>query len=663
MKGPGLFLHRSALAAILGFGCLVVPAMAQEAEDPLDAITEAASLCAAAPDGVACAMARMRSEALMVMVIAEAGNTRDRGAFIDLVRAVLTDPSPEIRTSAAYALAKLKPDATDTPAILTLMRDPVSNVRAGGWAAAWMSSDPAARLVARRVSVRPDSNGYVPDDPSRDFVAEAPGFALPEGAEYLRLTQGRRNQFQLEFLTPAPQAEVLTWAATLGAGPAVPLTDLLASDPATASLALGFLDALAFGDPYILRLPPDGDRPLRLVLVYRDILFGQTGIAVVFGDKGTLFPPKTPEDVTLTEPLVPLDDADFKAALLQLSVIKPEAPEEESALFASILSAYGYGAEDYLALYPEGAYAAEAKAIVAGPRLVLDDVTYADSGTILAGFQNLPPGSSASLALLNVAEDYATEDSQYLPDASTGKARFDIEGRLSPGAYLIRAEVQPPDGGDVIALRRDFSVTAGLAELATDKTEFAPGETITVRFSGMSGDDQDYVSTAPAGAPNATYATYAYTGGLRDGSVTLLAPTTPGAYELRAFFREDESVLRASLPFTVAGTAAPQAPVVAKVGDPDPEARAALSLDKTSYASGEAITVTFSGMFGDRFDYVTTATAGTPLTAYMNYRYTDGATDGTASLIAPSSPGNYEVRAFFKEDETILRGSVAFTVE
>jgi len=642
--------------------------------DPATVIAEARAACAAAPDSIVCVNATARSEALMALVIAEAGNTRDRGAFIDLVRAVLADPSPEVRTSAAYALAKLGPDATDTPVLLALMRDPVSNVRAGGWAAAWMSGDAAARLVARRLPLRPDSTGYAPDDPARDFDPDALGFPLPERVEYLRLTSDRREASQLEFLTPAPRTEVMAWAAQLGQ--MVPLTDLLASDPATASLALGFLDAMAFGDPQVIRIAPDGDRPLRLVLVYQDILFGQTCIAVVFGDKVSLVPPE-PAEVTPPDPEQPLDAAAFYEALLDQSGFKPDAPQDESDLFASIQMAYGYGAEDYLELYPEGAYASEARAIVAGPRLILDDVIYTDTDIIVASFQNLAPGASASLTLLNVFNDYATEDGQYLPDAVAGTARFDLAGRLGPGVYMIDATVRL--GDDEVNLRRDFSITVGLAELATDKTEFAPGEAIVVRFSGMSGDDQDYVSVALAGSGNASYATYAYTGGVRDGSVTVLAPMTPGSYELRAFFREDESVLRASLPITVGGATSvqdvvspdesvtedvsvPPEGIVPTGGEPSPDARATLALDKSTYAPGEAILVTYSGMFGDPKDYVTTVAAGAPLTAYLNYVYTKGALDGTTTLVAPDTPGAYEVRAFFRESEDILRGSVAFEV-
>jgi hypothetical protein len=121
---------------------------------------------------------------------------------------------------------------------------------------------------------------------------------------------------------------------------------------------------------------------------------------------------------------------------------------------------------------------------------------------------------------------------------------------------------------------------------------------------------------------------------------------------------EDEAILRASTPFTVSGDIAP----VPIAGTPSPDARATLTPDKASYAPGEVVTIAYSGMFGDPSDYVAISSAGSPNTSYLQYIYTAGNLAGTTTLSAPVEPGAYEVRAFFKEDEAILRASVAFTV-
>jgi len=140
----------------------------------------------------------------------------------------------------------------------------------------------------------------------------------------------------------------------------------------------------------------------------------------------------------------------------------------------------------------------------------------------------------------------------------------------------------------------------------------------------------------------------------------LFAPAAPGAYEVRAFYREDETILRGSVPFTVAGEAT--AVVPAGPSTPSPDARATLTIDKMVYAPGETITIGFSGMFGAHDDYVCTAPAGSTNWTYLSYKYTQGVREGALTLVAPTAPGDYEIRAFYREDESILRGSVPFTV-
>ncbi|MCX7288803.1 MAG: HEAT repeat domain-containing protein [Rhodobacterales bacterium] len=658
MRGPGLLFRLTCLVAGMASAA---PGFAQDTVDPTALIVEAKALCAADAESDACTLASDRSAALMANMVAEAGNTRDRGAFIDLVRPLLTDRSPQVRTAAAYALAKFKPDETDTPVLKSLLADPVSNVRAGAWAAAALSADPAARLVKRRIPERPESTGYEPDPAPLD--PSALGFALPDGAAFLWLAADERAKGQAQFLLPTAPEATLATLAPLTPRPALSVADLVEADPATGALVAGFLDPQIYGDPMVLVLDPADDLPLRLAVVYRDLVFGQTGLAVIFGDARSLVPPKvdTP-DITFA-PDGTTDPEGNRAALLAASGIKPDAPRDETELFLSVIAAGGFGADGYLEVYPHGAYATEAQAILDGPRLILEDVSFTDAEDITVRFQNLPAGASASLQILSVAEDYATMAGQFQPDATSATTVLQVAGLLSPGVHLLQAEVSTADGPDSIFLSQDFSITPGMAELALEKTEFSPGEPMAIRFSGMPGDAQDYVATAAAGAPNTSYVAYVYTDSQREGSTTLTAPTTPGAYELRAFFREDETTLRASLPFTVAGTVAPQGTVTPTPGDPAPEARATLVLDKTRYAPGEMITVTFADMFGDGQDYVATAPAGSSNGIYLQYAYTKGEREGTATLPAPPTAGDYELRAFFREDEAILRASVAFTVE
>ena len=633
--------------------------LAQDSGDPLDVVAATKVLCAQDPASIACRVGQARSTAIVADAVAEAGNTKDRGTFIDPVRALLTDADAEIRTSAAYALAKLQPDGADTPALLTLLRDPISNVRAGAWAAATRSSDPAARLVARRIAEAPDSAGYNADPAA--FDPALLGFTLPDGAEYLWVAAAERATGRLDFLIHTTPDQTLAAMAPLSPLPAQPLANLLIADPGTGALAVQFLDPQVYGDPVVLTLPAAGALPQRLIVVYRDLAFAQTGVAVIFADGRSLVPPRAPTPEITLAPDSPADPAALDASMLRAAGFKPDAAPDESDLFMAIVAADGYGAEDYLALYPNGAYAVQAQAYVTGPRLILDQLSYTDASSVTVSFQNLPQGSSANLSILDINNDYNDIAGQFVPDAASSPVVFEYP-RLNVGVYLMTAEISFADRNDSVTLTRDFSVEAGMATLATAKTAYAPGEVISVQFSGMSGDSQDYVSTAQAGAPNGSYLKYVYTAGARDGTTSLQAPTDPGSYELRAFFREDETVLRASLPFTVAGAPAPTTAPVAATDQPATNARATLALDQPSYAPGAPITVTYSGMSGDRTDYVATAAAGAPNTSYLAYVYTDGARQGTATLAAPTTPGAYELRAFFTEDETILRASMPFTV-
>jgi len=619
-----------------------------------------------------CELAKGQAVAILAQVVAEAGNSGDRGTFIDLIRAVVDDPSPEIRTSALYALAKLGPDASDTPVLRRMLRDPVSNVRAGAWAAASMSADPVAKTMALQIEDRPEGEGYGADP--APFDPEQLSVDLPADAEFLWLAAASRERGQLHFLTTQTVDQTVAHFARQSGAATEPFETLFETlPPETLIVLIEFLDAQLFPNAQVVTFGEAATPTSVFVVVYENVAFDQTGFAIIFADGRNLqSPPYDPPelDLSLGEDF---DAAAFDAAVISNSGYKPDAPKEESDLFLSVLSAYGYGADLYLGLYPEGAYAAEARDILAGPRLILDGVTYADNDIITADFANVPPGSTADLSILSVSEDYAEVAVRYVSDTAVGEA-IDPQGRLLPGVYLMQASVWPADGGEPIILRRDFAITPGVADLATDKTDFGPGEAITVRFSGMSGDSQDYVAVALAGSANGSFATYAYTGGVREGTVTLQAPTTPGSYELRAFFREDESVLRASLPITVGGAAPlpdvvtpPEPPAADEVVAPSPDdpaadAVVALTLDKATYAPGEAITITYTGMFGDPWDYLAIADAGSEIWSRYSHVYT-GPREGTATLAAPTAPGNYEIRAFFRDDDSILHGMVTFKVQ
>ena len=76
-------------AALVGLLCLSAPVQAEGEADPLAFLAERDAICAEGPDLPECSLAEGRAIALVANAIAEAGQTLDRGGFIDLVRPYL----------------------------------------------------------------------------------------------------------------------------------------------------------------------------------------------------------------------------------------------------------------------------------------------------------------------------------------------------------------------------------------------------------------------------------------------------------------------------------------------------------------------------------------------------------------------------------------------
>ncbi len=648
------------LRAILRTGLLVtaigMPARASADGAPdlaerisfLEATIEA---CASAPDSAECDVHRVRAAQIVSNALAEAGNTRDRDLFLEPVRKALGAQWPEIRGAAVYALAKLGPDETDTPQLRALALDPFGLVRAGAWSALSRSQDPEALLVKTRFSKAYRSDRLFADPPPFDSAALS--LTLPAGAQYLWYAQDLRKSGELQFLADGSPDDVAAHFTGISGREGLDYDDAIALGIDGGKLQ-PFQNEDLFEDQRIVVLD-DGQgassgQGVRLAVAYRDLAFDRTGFTILWVDGRDVTPPPTEPVAEEAAPPAPMGDAEAAVAFASLAGIKPDASPEDTAFFMAVVAANGSGAEDYLELFPDGAYAAEAKAIADGPRLELDTAVYGEGDNISVRLFNMPPESSVYVELLSTDEGYSQIASVSVDTATGTQAIIDPYNVLAPGIYIVRADIETPSGRSTKeAPERSLRVVGARAQLALDKQAYAPGEAITIAFNDMSGDANDYVATAKAGAPNTDYLQYVYTKGAKSGTAILQGPTEPGSYEVRAFFREDESIIRGSLPFAVSN---------------DVELKpVSIKLDKTTYAPGETITITYDGMFGAGNDYLSTAESGAPNTQYINYVYTAGNKSGSATLKAPDKPGSYEIRAFFREDESELRGHVPFTVK
>ncbi|RDH86476.1 MAG: hypothetical protein DIZ77_12435 [endosymbiont of Seepiophila jonesi] len=165
--------------------------------------------------------------------------------------------------------------------------------------------------------------------------------------------------------------------------------------------------------------------------------------------------------------------------------------------------------------------------------------------------------------------------------------------------------------------RRAIQVTPVQAEVRVPQSANVAAE-IEVAWSGPA-YRSDYITIAKVGDVAGRYDNYAYT---RKGSpATLTAPSESGDYEVR-YIQAKGTKMLASAPITIQA-------VSAQVQPP------------ASADMGAEFEVVWSGP-DNQGDYITVAPPGDVPGRYDNYVYTRKGTP--AKLLAPSEPGQYEVR-------------------
>lgn len=264
---------------------------------------------------------------------------------------------------------------------------------------------------------------------------------------------------------------------------------------------------------------------------------------------------------------------------------------------------------------------------------VEDDAVFAGSGFTVAWTG--PDGPS----------DYVTLVAPDAPDGDYGAyvytregAELDFTAPSNPGSYELRYQ-SDDDPGTVLARTRVEVLPPKPITLEAAR-EVVAGAPVEVHWTGPDAE-RDYVTIAPAGAPEGTYLSYAYT---RDGDpLTLTAPQRPGAYELRYSTDRSDAKGRvyASTPLTV---------VAADIAlTPGPEIRAGSPFE---------VGVTGPAHGGD---YVTIVRPDAEAGSYDSYAYVDEPTT-TVTLLAPADPGSYELRYQSESDPNTVLARVPVTV-
>jgi hypothetical protein len=166
---------------------------------------------------------------------------------------------------------------------------------------------------------------------------------------------------------------------------------------------------------------------------------------------------------------------------------------------------------------------------------------------------------------------------QYLNTRSRGSLKFTAPSE--PGSYDLRMHDTDSGGREIASV--SFQVTAldsgaavvsappdnGPHRLELERASYAPGEPITLRFSGIRQPaSQDWVSLYKVGADNQNYGEYYYLQRQANGELHFTAPQQAGNYEFRLFLNWPdggyETVAR-SQPFTVGQNGSAAVPAVA----------------------------------------------------------------------------------------------------
>ena len=302
--------------------------------------------------------------------------------------------------------------------------------------------------------------------------------------------------------------------------------------------------------------------------------------------------------------------------------LEPIAPLTPGTLELRYLSAGSVAARATLAVTPSPA-----------TLKVVDDAVFA--------------GSSFRVAWTgpNGPNDYVTV---VKPDAAAGTygdyvytrqgTELGFTAPSDPGAYELRYQ-SDDDPGRVLA-RAPIEVLPPKPITLEATGEVVAGAAFQLQWTGPDAV-RDYITIVPKGAPEGTYASYAYT---RDGSpMTLTAPLSPGTYELRYSTDRPDAKGRvyASFPITVVAAAITIRP-------PD------------AIRAGSSFQVAVTGP-ANASDYLTIVPKDAPDGTYDAYAYVQQK-QGSVDLLAPRQPGSYELRYQNDNDPTRVLARTAVSV-
>ena len=199
-------------------------------------------------------------------------------------------------------------------------------------------------------------------------------------------------------------------------------------------------------------------------------------------------------------------------------------------------------------------------------------------------------------------------DYQYVQN----KSRVTLRGPITPGKYELRL-LENVSGYPTLS-RLGLTITPANVTLSAPASASA-GSPVSITWTGPAGQG-DYITIVPVDTADSKYGRYVYT---NTNPVSLDTPDTAGEYEIRYLTGRNEKLAARSL--TVEGL------------------DVSLTAPST-VAAGAKVSVAWTGSENPR-DFITIVTPDTAEKKYADYVY---ARTSPATIAAPETPGDYEIR-------------------
>jgi len=270
---------------------------------------------------------------------------------------------------------------------------------------------------------------------------------------------------------------------------------------------------------------------------------------------------------------------------------------------------------------------------VAGQSVTTTASSYSVGATITASYNALPGNAKDWLALAPQGSPNSHYSQWAYVSGASGVHHF---APPAPGTYVVRAF----ENDGLTLLRESAPFVVGYGKPTTNKPSYTPGETVSVNYSGLPGNERDWITVAPESSPLTTFGAWSYIAGA-SGSHDFTG-LSAGNYVVRAFENDGFTLLSESTPFTIAF------------------ASTTISSDASSYVPGSSVTISFANLRGNARDWITLAPSGSPLSTYGAWAY-PGSVNGT-HVFHGVAAGSYVARAFDNDSFSLLAESTEFVI-